>query len=202
MKSRNKMKLAGSFIMVLAGLCASTPYAQALPVKEGVPAPAFSVKTLAGKPLNLAGLKGKVVLLDFGAVECPPCRIEMPALEALHKKYSRRDLVVVGLLEMNPTRAAAKSMLKQRGITFPVAIDARELIGKRYGLEAHPTTVLIDRAGKIIKVETGYLKGDEKAMEQAFLPLLSPLSRSIKTTGKESDSNRTRSDANITRGAG
>jgi peroxiredoxin len=67
-------------------------------------------------------------------------------------------------------------MLKERGITYPVAVDAKEAIGRRYGLIAHPTTVLIDRSGKVVKAETGYVRSDEKAMEGALLALLGPQS--------------------------
>ena len=143
------------------------------PIQENAPAPAFTVKTLAGKTVRLSDLKGKVVLLDFGAVNCPPCKLEMPILQSWHKKYTPRGLVVLGLLEMNPKAADARKMVKERGVTFPVAIDTKEEIGRRYGLEAHPTTVLIDRNGRVVKSETGYVKGDEKAMEAALLPLLS-----------------------------
>lgn len=141
-------------------------------IKENTPAPAFTVKTLKGKTVRLSDFKGKVVLLDFGAVECPPCRLEMPILEGWHKKYKGRGLVLLCLLEMNPKAREARKMVKERGLTFPVAIDTKEKIGTRYGLVAHPTTFLIDRSGKVIKAETGYVKGDEKAMEAALLPLL------------------------------
>jgi peroxiredoxin len=142
------------------------------PLKEHTLAPAFKVKTLKGNTVRLADLKGRVVLLDFGAVECPPCRLQMPVLEGWHKKYRKQGLVVVGLIEMNPTPADVRKMLRERGVTYPVAIDPQESIGKRYGLEAHPTTVLIDRTGRVVKTETGYVRGDEKAMERALLPLL------------------------------
>lgn len=138
------------------------------------PAPAFTVKTVDRKIVRLSDFRGKVVLLDFGAVDCPPCRLEMPILEGWHKKYQRRGLVVLGLMEMNPKASEVKKMVRQRGLSYPIAIDPQEEIGKRYGLEAHPTTVLIDRSGKVIKAETGYVRGDEKAMEAALLPLLLP----------------------------
>lgn len=155
--------------------------ASAEPIKTRSPAPAFTVKTLRGKTVRLSDFKGKVVLLDFGAVDCPPCRLEMPILEGWHKKYKSKGLVLLCLLEMNPKSVEARKMVKERGLTFPVAIDTNDIIGKRYGIEAHPTTILIDRSGKIVKAETGYLKGDEKAIETAFLPLLSS---STKGTGR------------------
>src|ERR1043166_7516862 len=135
------------------------------PVKDKSIAPAFSARTVEGRRVRLSGLKGKVVLLDFGAVNCPPCRLEMPILESWHRRYKSRGLVIVGLMEMDPTVRQVKEMLKERGVTYPVAIDGHERIGKRYGLVAHPTTVLIDRSGRIVKAETGFVRGDEVAME-------------------------------------
>lgn len=164
-----KRAILGTLALVLvAGIVAAEP------VKESSPAPPFTVQTLEGKTVRLSDLKGKVILLDFGAINCPPCKLEMPFLESWYKKYKDKGFVVLGLLEMNPKAADARKMVKERGLTFPVAIDTREEIGKRYGLEAHPTTVLIDRSGKVIKAETGYIKGDEKSMEAALVPLLSP----------------------------
>ncbi len=141
---------------------------------ERQPAPAFSVKTVDGRTVRLSDLKGKVVLLDFGAVDCPPCRIEMPIIENWHKKYAGRGLVVLGLMEMNPKLNEVRKMQKTRGITYPIAIDPGEKLGKTYRLDAHPTTVLIDRKGLIVKAETGYARGDEKEIEQVMLPLLDP----------------------------
>ncbi len=73
----------------------------AVEIDEKSQAPAFSARALDGKSIDLAALKGKVVLLDFGAVNCPPCKIEMPVIEAWHKRYRRNGLAVVGLMEMN-----------------------------------------------------------------------------------------------------
>lgn len=146
--------------------------ALAQPIQQGDRAPEFAARTVSGKTLRLADLRGKVVLLDFWAVDCPPCRIEMPVLERWHKQYAGRGFVVLGITEMNPKLADVRKALKQRGITYAVALDPGEKIGKLYKLEAHPTTILIDRTGKVVKAETGYLKGDEKPIEQAMLPLL------------------------------
>ncbi len=161
--------------VILAGLLVGTPsHAQTgtSPIASGKPAPPFTVTTLDGKSWSLAAFQGKTVLLDFGAVNCPPCRIEMPQLQRLHRKYKAKGLVLFGLLEMKPTVKESRKMLIERGVTYPVAIDAGEKIFAQYRLAAHPTTVLIDATGKIARIETGYIKGDEKALEAAIVTLL------------------------------
>ncbi|HLK60965.1 MAG TPA: TlpA disulfide reductase family protein [Chthonomonadaceae bacterium] len=157
-----------------SALAACATLAFAAPIQEGKAAPAFMVKTLDGKSLQLTDYRGKVVLLDFGAVDCPPCRIEMPVLQQFHKQYAKQGLVVLSLLEMKPKPTDARKMVKERGLTFPVAIDPEEKFGKLYGLESHPTAFVIDRAGRVVKVEVGYVKGDEQEIEAAFKPLLIP----------------------------
>ena len=95
-------------------------------------------------------------------------------MERWHKRYRAKGLAIVGLMEMNPGVREVRKMLRKRGVTYPVAVDKGEVIGQRYGLVAHPTTVLIDRDGKVVKAEIGYVRGDDKAMDAALLTLLAP----------------------------
>lgn len=142
----------------------------ALPTAQ--PAPLFTTKTLDGRPFRLEDLRGQVVLLDFWMVGCPPCRIEMPELEKLHRKYRAQGVRIIAVTQMNPTVKEARAALKELGVTYPALLDPGEKIGKRYRLEAHPTTVLIDRRGIVRRVNTGYLKGEEKEIEAAIRRLL------------------------------
>src|SRR5579872_5891220 len=96
----------------------------------------------------------------------------MPVLEGWHKKYARQGLVVIGITEDATTVAAVKKTLHERGITYPVVIDRRVRLFKQYGLAFHPVTFVIDRTGKVVKTELGYVRGDEKEIAQAMLPLL------------------------------
>ena len=96
----------------------------------------------------------------------------MPVLASWYKKHNKDGLVVIGLTEMNPPLAQIKKALKERGVTYPVAVDKGEKVIRTYGFLAHPDSVIIDRKGKIVHVEVGYVKGDEKALERAFKPLL------------------------------
>jgi peroxiredoxin len=154
------------------GVMLLTALASAAPLKEGEKAPAFAVQTVAGKTLTLARLRGKVVVLDFWGVICPPCKIQMPVLQGWYRQYGRRGLAVVGIEAMGSTPKSIRTALKERGITYPVAADSNNKIAALYGIEAHPTTILIDRHGTVVKVEVGYVRGDEREMEKLFLPLL------------------------------
>lgn len=150
-----------------------TSSAQGAEVKVGQSAPPFTVKTLTGKTFRLKDARGKVVLLDFWGVACPPCKIQMPILQRWHKQYGGRGMVVIGIEAMGTETNAIRKALKERGVTYPVASDTRNWLMTLYNVTAHPTTILIDPAGKIVHIEVGYVRGDEKEIEKRLLPLLS-----------------------------
>jgi len=133
----------------------------------GKAAPLFSAERLDGGTLSLAELRGHVVLLNFWAVACPPCRIEMPELESIHRRYAGRGLRVVGITEMDPPRDQALRFVAEAGVTYPIVLDPGARIGELYALEAHPTTLVIDGRGRVRFVNSGYLRGEEKEIERA-----------------------------------
>lgn len=132
-----------------------------------MPAPPFSGAQLNGGTVELEALRGHVVLLNFWAVGCPPCRIEMPELEKIHRRYSGRGLRVIGVAEMDPPRDQVARFVDEIGVTYPVLIDPGARIGALYGIEAHPTSVVIDARGIVRFVNVGYLKGEEREIERA-----------------------------------
>ena len=137
------------------------------PPAPGMPAPPFSSRRLDGGTVALESLRGRVVLLDFWAVECPPCRIEMPELEKIHRRYSGRGLRVLGVTEMDPARDRVARFVAEIGVTYPVLLDPGARIGALYRIEAHPTTFVIDARGIVCFVNVGYLKGEEKEIDRA-----------------------------------
>lgn len=137
------------------------------PLIPGMPAPPFSSARLDGGRLALESLRGRVVLLNFWAVECPPCRIEMPELEKIHRRYSGRGLQVLGVTEMDPPRDEAARFVAEIGVTYPILLDPGARIGGLYRIEAHPTSVVIDARGIVRFVNSGYLRGEEKEIERA-----------------------------------
>jgi peroxiredoxin/outer membrane lipoprotein-sorting protein len=119
----------------------------------GKQAPAFSLHDVENKPLNLSDLKGKVVLLDFWATWCPPCRAELPNLELLHRDFKEKGLLVLGVDSEEPTDQAA--FMEKFGYTFRSLVDPNDKIKNLYNVSGIPTTVLIDKEGNIQMFDMG-----------------------------------------------
>jgi peroxiredoxin len=113
------------------------------------PAPAWKLMDVDGKPVSLAQFKGKVVILDFWATWCPPCRTEIPGYIALQKKYADEGLTVIGVSVDTDGTAPVKKFMKDFGINY-VIVMADDDIQNAYGpLQGYPTTFIIDRSGQI-----------------------------------------------------
>ena len=112
-------------------------------------APDFSVRTLDGATIATADLRGRVVLVNFWATWCPPCRIEIPALQRLHEDFADDGLVVLGLSTDAGGTGAVAEFLADRGVSYPVAMadgPTRRAFG---GVSALPTTFILDREGVV-----------------------------------------------------
>lgn len=120
-------------------------------LKIGDEAPNFLLKDLEGFQVTLDQFRGKVVLLNFWATWCGPCRIEMPAMEKLYRTFSRKDFEILAVSTDPQGPAVTKPFQQQVGFTFPVLHDADFQIGLRYGARTLPMTFLIDRQGIIQK---------------------------------------------------
>jgi len=120
----------------------------------------FTLDDLQGKPRKLSAWRGKVVLLDFWASWCGPCRIELPTIAKLHARYKTRGLVVVGVNVGEPA-ATARSFWKRNGYTFPVLLDKKSEVSNQYGAVAIPTVVVIDRKGVISSHFVGVRSEDD-----------------------------------------
>lgn len=113
-------------------------------------APDFTLHTVDGTPVRLSDLRGKVVLLNFWATWCPPCKAEMPDLNALHEKYgAEHDFTVVGI-NMEERAADVAAFARARQITFPLLLDPEGAVSAgRYAIRSLPTSLIIDREGRI-----------------------------------------------------
>jgi peroxiredoxin len=123
-------------------------------------APNFTLKSNTGKNIKLTELRGQVILLNFWASWCGPCRQEMPLLEKLQQRYSALGFTVLGVnVEEDPSKA--KSLLKDIPVSFPILFDTQNTVSKLYDVSAMPSTVMIDRDGNMRYLHKGYKPGDE-----------------------------------------
>ncbi len=137
--------------------------AQAVPVnalRNGAPAPAFQLNSAAGGAVNLADYRGQVVVLNFWASWCGPCRTEMPILEQLHKQYRAKGFTMVGV-NVEPNSADALKALQKTPVSFPILFDTDSTVSKLYQVQGMPNTVILDRKGNVRYVHRGYKPGDE-----------------------------------------
>ena len=126
----------------------------------GAPAPDFTLAARDGGKVSLADLKGQVVMINFWATWCGPCRQEMPLLAQLQTKYEPLGFTMLGV-NVEPDSAAAVAWLKGTPVTFPILFDTDSAVAGRFGVEGMPSTVFVDRKGQVRYVHRGYKPGDE-----------------------------------------
>jgi thiol-disulfide isomerase/thioredoxin len=135
------------------------------------PAPNFTLKSLGGKNLKLSEMTGNVVLINFWASWCGPCREEMPLLNALHNKYAPLGFTVLGV-NVEEDLDGAMRFLKNVPVDFPILLDNTNKVSKQYKVVAMPTTVVVDRDGNMRYLHEGYKPGDEKKYRQMIKKLV------------------------------
>jgi cytochrome c biogenesis protein CcmG/thiol:disulfide interchange protein DsbE len=114
------------------------------------PAPDFSLTDLQGKPLQLTTFHGKVVLLDYWATWCAPCKIEVPHLVELQKKYGPQGLQIIGI-SMDDDSATVKTFAHEFVVNYPIALGSAQLAQAYGGVLGLPVAFLVDRDGRIVK---------------------------------------------------
>ena len=124
------------------------------------PAPGFTLTSRAGKPVSLADLKGQVVMINFWASWCGPCRQEFPALDEMYKKYKPMGFEMVGI-NVESEKADAEKFLGATPVSFPILFDPDNKVSGTYGVSAMPTTFLVDRQGRLRWQHRAYKPGDE-----------------------------------------
>jgi peroxiredoxin len=132
----------------------------ALAGSAGTPAPQFTLDSRSGQPVSLAQYQGQVVMLNFWASWCGPCRQEMPLLDSIYRKYKPMGFTLIGV-NVEPDSKAANDWLKQTPVSFPILYDKESKVSKLYDVEGMPSTVIIDRTGKVRVLHRGYKPGDE-----------------------------------------
>ena len=133
---------------------------------EGRAAPDFALKSSSGANLRLSEYRGDVVMINFWATWCGPCRQEMPLLDELYTRYQRVGFNLLGVNIDDDSRRAMQ-MIEELGVNFPVLFDAQKEVSKLYEVEAMPVTVLVDREGNVRYVHHGYKPGyEDKYLDQ------------------------------------
>jgi len=157
--------------MMMAGAEGEAPEMPALAFKSGDPAPDFKLTGLDGKEVTLGSLKGKVVLLDFWATWCGPCKAAMPTMQKLHDEYKDKGVVVLGVNTWEQKPDAARDYIAKKKFTYGCLLKGDDL-AKAYGISGIPTLVVIGKDGTIAEIEVGLADptgaGLRKAIEAAL----------------------------------
>lgn len=121
----------------------------------GQPAPDFTLLDMQGRQVTLSELKGQVVLLNFWASWCPPCREEMPSMEMLYRQFKDRGLVVLAVNVEENGKEAVAEFLRRTPYSFPILLDEANVAQKKYGVFRFPESFLIDRNGVVVEKVIG-----------------------------------------------
>lgn len=142
-------------------------------LKKGDAFPFTSLPALHGKgAVDLTKYKGKVVIVDFWASWCEPCKIELPYLNNLAKKYKGKDLVIVGV-NLDEKQADALAFLKEHPVQLPLAYDgAKKVLAEKAEIEVMPTSFIVDKKGVIAERHQAFREGDGEKIEKEVMALL------------------------------
>jgi len=160
--------LRAFWVVIVSGLLASLAWAAN--TLSG-PAPGFALQSRDGEQVSLAALKGDVVMVNFWATWCVPCRQEMPHLQALYERYHGLGFELLAVnVEDNPE--GARRWLEETPVTFPVLFDPKNQVSKLYNVVAMPSTVLVGRDGTMRFIHHGYKPGYEGEYQTQIRALL------------------------------
>jgi peroxiredoxin len=133
-------------------------------------APTFKLKTVDGKTIDLQKLQGKVVVVNFWATWCGPCKAEIPGFQDMYKQYRSKGLEIVGVSLDRDGWTPVKPFIEQHKIAYPIVIGDGDLADAYGGINAIPTTFIIDKKGNIVNHHIGYL--DKGTFENLIKELL------------------------------
>ncbi|MDP7557338.1 MAG: TlpA disulfide reductase family protein [Nitrospinaceae bacterium] len=144
------------FVIALVLMLAITAsFSQVEAVEKSHLAQDFTLKNLDGEEVNLSQFRGKYLLINFWATWCGPCKIEMPSLETLYRRFKSDKFDMIGISNDMFGDRVVRPYVKASKLTFPMLLDQRMTVSHQYGVVSLPTTFLIDPQGKIIGVLQG-----------------------------------------------
>lgn len=156
--------------LAVAVMLLSTQPASAI-IQKGDPAPPIKLVTTSGQPITLNNYKGYVLVMDFFATWCVPCREAIPHMNSLRQKYGKQGLQVLGVSVDEGGDREVKSFINERRIGYPVAV-AGEDMQTEYGLRSIPTIFVINKKGMIAERFQGFSDQTARAMEETIKRLL------------------------------
>lgn len=173
MKIVSRRPLARIALAAALSIAPAQFFDRAAALDRGQAAPEIGLTDLHGKPVELASLRGKVVLVDFWASWCAPCRESLPFLEKLAHKYRGEGLVVVGV-NIDKTRELARAFLDKHrlALSFPVVHDGKHEVAGRYKPPTMPSSYIVDRKGVVRGVHAGFRSSDATKLEAELQSLL------------------------------
>ena len=160
--------LMTKLVTVLAVLLIAS---SAAALDPGARAPEIGVNDMSGHRIDLAGMRGHVVIVDFWATWCAPCAAEMPVLEGLYASLHGQGLDVVGISQ-DETAGAIAPFIQRLHVSFPIAHDSGHAVAGRYNPTNMPTTFIVDRHGIVRYVHRGYRSANAAAIESEVRTLL------------------------------
>lgn len=165
---RGPIALFNLAALTFAAALASAPVAAE--IGQG-PAPDFTLKSQGGSNYKLSELRGEVVMINFWASWCGPCRQEMPYLEELYARYKDMGFTILGV-NIEEDSSKAQSLLKDIPVSFPVLFDTQNEVSRLYQVSAMPSTVMIDRDGNMRYLHRGYKPGYEQDYQEQIRTLI------------------------------
>lgn len=139
--------------------------------KQPRKAPDFDLPLLAGGTASLSAQQGKVVILNFWATWCPPCREEMPSMETFYRRFKDQGLEIFAV-DGGEDTATVQRFIRQNGYTFPILLDRNNRVNSNYGITAIPSSFILDRSGNIVAMVMGSKRWDDPKVIAAFTALL------------------------------
>ncbi len=167
MRNGVKLALVAATAVIVTQVLVQKQHREPPPQPGGKAAPALALPDLGGKTVTLAGLKGKVVAVNFWATWCGPCQAELPDLAAAWRDHQGKCFELLGVAEESGREDVAQMAKK---IPYPVLVDQDAGLLDTWGVDSYPTTFLVDAQGQVRKVFHGTVERDELAREVA--PLL------------------------------
>lgn len=163
-------RMMNAAIISLVALIVASGAQAALPA-VGSAAPDFALKSGSGRNIRLSELRGQVVLINFWASWCGPCRQELPQLEKLQQRYRRAGFTLLAI-SIDDNRKNADAMLGKLGVKLAPLYDTEKRAAKRYDVDTMPATLIVDRDGRVRYVHRGYRSGYELKYDQQVRELL------------------------------